>query len=193
MTTRSLDKVEQLVLGPAHEAQHVAEAKQARAAQHAWHKLSAAQKKQLLARASSAARRRSRAAAGPFGDVGQWTSGPFRLPVFAIHAAMLPTGKVLFFAFPLNDHEPNPVQNAPTLGDAWLWDPSATPDQSTSANPFNEPGVFKRVPPPYDPETGGAASLFCAGLSMLPNGDVFVTGGTLRFPTATSSVRLGTR
>ncbi len=44
--------------------------------------------------------------------VGQW-EGPFDWPVIAIHAFLLPTGKVLHYAFPGNPENPN----------AYVWDP----------------------------------------------------------------------
>ena len=44
------------------------------------------------------------AVAGDPADVGRW-GAPFSIPVMAVHAAMLPTGKVLWFAYPKNPNE----------------------------------------------------------------------------------------
>ena len=44
------------------------------------------------------------AVAGDPADVGRW-GAPFSIPLTAVHAAMLPTGKVLWFAYPKNPNE----------------------------------------------------------------------------------------
>ena len=81
---------------------------------------------------------------------GEWT-GPFSIPGGAfdrpVHAAMLRTGKVLFFGLP-------------TGKDGWLWTPdSAGP--GTVAPTANKPGN----------------SLFCSGHSFLSDGRLLVVGG----------------
>jgi hypothetical protein len=81
---------------------------------------------------------------------GEWT-GPFSLPAGAfdrpIHAAMLRTGKVLFFG-------------VPTGKDSWLWTPDGAA-AGTAAATANKP----------------ADSLFCAGHSFLSDGRLLVVGG----------------
>jgi hypothetical protein len=192
LTSGQISRIETDLLGPEHAAEHAAERRQMRAAARAWKRLSPAARKRIIRRqrVRQLATARASATLNP-AVYGQWTSTPFRIPVHAIHMALLPTGKVIFFAFPFYNAPTS--GNPPVAGDAWLWDPSTNPSTSDTADPTNEPGVFTHVPPPVDPETGGTASLFCAGLSLLPNGDMFVTGGTLRFPTNTSSAHLGLR
>jgi galactose oxidase-like protein len=191
LSASQVSRVETSVLGPEHAAEHAAEARQLRRAMRAWKRLSPAERRRITRRARARERAVARKSDALDPSVyGQWTTGPFQIPVHAIHMALLPTGKVIFFAYPF--FYP-PTSDTPVAGDAWIWDPSTSPSTSDTADPTKEPGVFTHVPPPVDPETGGPASLFCAGLSMLPNGDVFVTGGTLRFPTTTSPVHLGLR
>jgi Domain of unknown function (DUF1929)/Kelch motif len=189
LTASQESRIETAILGPEHATEHAAERRQIGRAIRAWKRLSPAQRRRIIRRARVRERASARASADLTPSIyGQWTSAPFRIPVHAIHTALLPTGKVIFFAFPFYTE---PVDNPPVAGDAWIWDPSSSPSTSSTADPSNEPGVFTHVPPPDDPETGGKASLFCAGLSILPNGDLFVTGGTLRFPTSTSPLHLG--
>ena len=178
------------VLGPEHAAEHAGIRMLARMQARAWKRMTPAQRRrqQRLERRRRRALARSSATLDP-AVYGKWTSGPFQLPVAAIHAALLPTGKVLIFAFPFYPST-NPPSPTPVAGDAWVWDPAIDPNPDPNADPTTDP-AFHHVLPPYDPETGGPASLFCAGLSMLPNGDVLVTGGTLYFADANRSQALG--
>ena len=97
---------------------------------------------------------------------GQW-NGRFDIPVIGINAAMLPTGKVLWYAYP------NEPDSAPRHNEAWaaLWDPS----RGTG------PDAFKRVDPPIDPATGLSVNIWCSGTSFLADGRVLVTGGNLSY------------
>jgi Domain of unknown function (DUF1929) len=127
-----------------------------------------------LARAERIARRiaASATAAERLDEVGRWR-GSFDIPVFAINGAMLPTGKVLWFAYPNSpDYGPG-IQHG---GRAYLWDPSKGTGQD----------AFKAVPPPIDPARGLPVNLFCAGISFLADGQVLVTGGNLRYPAETA-------
>lgn len=81
---------------------------------------------------------------------GEW-SGPFALPLIAIHQAMLPTGKILLFSA---DHGVPGIHG-------WLLDPDNL--QLTDVQP----------PDGWNPD--------CAGHSFLPDGRLLVTGGTLGF------------
>ena len=81
---------------------------------------------------------------------GEWT-GPFNIPAGAfdrpVHAAVLHTGKVLFWGLP-------------TGKNSWIWKPDGANDgeiQSTSNKPVD--------------------SLFCSGHSFLTDGRLLVTGG----------------
>ena len=127
--------------------------------------------RRALRRVHRRALARTAASTEPFDQVGRW-NGEFDIPVFAINAIMLPTGKVLWFAYP----------NSPDYGgakdqsDAWLWDPS----KGTGAN------SFQQVTPPIDPDTGKPVNLFCAGASFTQDGRVVVTGGNLAYPSQTT-------
>lgn len=83
-------------------------------------------------------------------DDGDWTE-PFALPLIAIHAAMLPTGKVLLFSA---EHGVPGIHG-------WLLDPVSL--------------ALQNVPPPapWNPD--------CAGHSFLADGRLLVSGGTLGF------------
>ena len=84
---------------------------------------------------------------------------------------MLPTGEVMFWgtAFP---NEPR------NRGNAAVWDPA----KGYGSDAFTE------VPPPsIDPDGPGpqgtdTAPIVCSGLSMLPSGEVLVTGGNIVWP-----------
>ncbi|MGH9464027.1 MAG: galactose oxidase-like domain-containing protein, partial [Thermoanaerobaculia bacterium] len=86
----------------------------------------------------------ARAVDGGPSEVGQWQP-PQDWPVIAIHAALLPNGRVLQYSYPFG----GPGSNAKT------WDPLT--------------GEFEDAPVDTD--------LFCSGLTLLPDGRVFVTGG----------------
>jgi hypothetical protein len=74
-------------------------------------------------------------AAGPPAQVGAWTEAPFRIPTYAIHSVVLPTGKVLFWGRP---PVPGPGQARPNYSEAALWDPALG----------TGPGAFTDVDPP---------------------------------------------
>jgi hypothetical protein len=156
---------ETALLGPEHAAEHALLRRYERSPR--WRKSArkAERTARALARSAVAGERRDR--------VGRW-KGYFDLPpgVFAINAAMLPTGKVLWFSYPNSpDYGPG-VQHG---GRAYLWDPR----KGTGAR------AFKAVPPPIDPARGLPVNLFCAGISFLADGRVLVTGGNLRYPAET--------
>ena len=79
--------------------------------------------------------------------VGQWAP-PQEWPVIGIHAAMLPSGKVLHYSYPTSSQGST----------ARLWSPGT--------------GLFTPANFPF-------SNIFCSGLSMLPNGFFYETGGTL--------------
>ena len=101
---------------------------------------------------------------------GRWdASASVTFPIVAIHAVMLPTGKVMIFAFPQS-----PRQNS---AQAWIWDPVT--------------GVKTRKDPPawLDPKDGQikAANIWCSGHTFTADGELVVFGGNLEFESATSS------
>jgi hypothetical protein len=151
-------------LGPEHAAEH---AWLRRAQRYAGYSLPPEPPRETAA--STAAKtgpRVSAARSAMAPEVGKWTTAPFPIPNWAIHAAMLPTGKVLFWSLIRPDKD--------AAGRAALWDPSlgTGPDSLTVVNPplidVDGDGDLERAP------------IFCSGLSMLADGNVLVTGGILR-------------
>jgi hypothetical protein len=79
---------------------------------------------------------------------GEW-SAPFTVPAKGIHATVLPTGKVLWFSYPV----------AAVGSDAWLWDPQTGVTTNASLTVQRD--------------------IFCVAQSFLPDGRLFLTGGHL--------------
>ena len=107
------------------------------------------------------------------GVQGQWEVLPFHSGVLAVHAALLPKGKVLFFAgsgssavrFASND-----------FGDAnkgiytsVVWDPTAP----TGQNFFHPDTIRDANGKPFD--------FFCGGDAFLPDGRLLSAGGTIGY------------
>ena len=91
---------------------------------------------------------------------GAWPRTSYDLPLRAVHATLLRTGKVLLH---LRVGQPELRVRRPGRFRAGLLDPVS--------------GAYRAVDPPYD--------MFCAGHAQLPNGNVLVVGGTAAYPTAT--------
>jgi hypothetical protein len=106
--------------------------------------------------------------------VGEWDpSATVTFPVVAIHAAMLPTGKVMIFSYP-KDPQENSTQ-------VYLWDPKADPAGTHMA---------RRDPPLWpDPKDGTlkAANIWCSGHTFTADGELVVFGGNLEFPDPTAT------
>ena len=153
----ALRALETRLLGSAHAADHAAQ----RAAERRWQQMSPAARRRWLAKQARASQG---SAAGPPAEVGAWYEPgpgetPFLLPDYAIHAALLPTGKVMLWGYPVTPL----VGPRPNLGNAWLWDPAAGYGSD----------AFKQVPPP------DGAPIYCVGESLLANGNLFIAGGNL--------------
>ena len=88
-------------------------------------------------------------AAGDPAAQGKW-SPPFDLHAVGVHSTLLPGGNVVLFSYP-GEREHG--------SDAWSW--SSVSAQSTQIRPPRR------------------RDLFCAGHSVLPDGRIFVTGGTV--------------
>jgi hypothetical protein len=158
-----LRATETAVLGAEHAAAH------ARLRAHERSPYWRAQMRRAARRAQSVARRHARLlAADPLDRTGRWTD-QFEIPVFAINSIVLPTGKVLWFAYPYNPDRGDRTQS--NYANAWLWDPS----KGTGSD------SFEQVDPPIDPATGKPVNIWCAGNSLLADGQVLVTGGNLKY------------
>ena len=113
MSEKQLRSFETRVLGPSHASEHAMMRRFARSAKG--RALAARQ-----ARSAKRARTRARAAAvcdpATAAQVGCWTEDPFPIPVMGINMALLPTGKVLVYAYPSNpswDPAPSPTRAGP--------------------------------------------------------------------------------
>jgi hypothetical protein len=101
---------------------------------------------------------------------GQWQLLPFHSEILAVHAALLPEGKVLFFA----GSGSSAVRfNAPDFGNvakrvftSVVWDPSAT----SPANFFHPATILAANHRPFD--------FFCGGDTLLADGRLLSAGGT---------------
>ena len=92
------------------------------------------------------------AASGPPNQVGKW-SAPFDWPVIAMHASLLPDGRVITWDHTFNSSNSLSRQSA-------IWDPSTR--------------TFERDP------IDGNKDLFCSGHVLLPNGNLFIAGGEVQ-------------
>jgi len=135
---------EQAMLGASHAAEH------------------ALQRRRGPAPAPPRAGARARAAAVAPEVGGRWDPA-FPLPVIGVNSVLLPTGKVLLWAYPVA------FQSAESR--AYLWDPR----KGTGRD------AFERNDPPINPDTGKPANLWAGGNSLLADGRVLVTGGNLRY------------
>jgi galactose oxidase-like protein len=164
---------ETMALGPEHAAEHAAERAAVAKEKRRLSGLSPSEQRQLARQDHRKAEQFAELTedTGAADQVGRWTQAPFQIPHVAINAVMLATGKVMFWgkSFP-----GEPINR----GNAALWDPS----KGTGSNAFTEV-----PPPPIDPDGSGpqrtdTAPLFCSGQSLLPSGEVLITGGNRIFP-----------
>jgi hypothetical protein len=101
------------------------------------------------------------AVADPRAEAGAW-SAPFALPLYAIHAAVLPTGRCSSSA--------RPVRFSTNTTSAVLWDP-ATGTQELVTPPL--------APDPMDGNKLKPANIYCSGQAFLADGQLLIAGGTL--------------
>lgn len=109
--------------------------------------------------------------------VGSWQVLPFDSEVLAVHAALMHSGKVLFAAGSGNS---DVRFNAPAFGDTtvgnWtsvVWDPTVSP-------PPGQDTEFFHPDTPRDAQRR-VLDFFCGGETVLADGRVLSTGGTLAY------------
>ncbi|NGO08409.1 choice-of-anchor D domain-containing protein [Streptomyces sp. HC44] len=90
---------------------------------------------------------------------GSWELVTRNSEILAVHAALLPSGKVLFFSG--SEHDEEPPDPASRIDATRLWDPADNRVRRAGGRLTDD--------------------LFCAGHCMLPSGDVFVAGGTAHY------------
>lgn len=162
--------------GPSHEERdgEILSARSAAAA--TWADMSAAEqraatRRELEGRRKRYARARS-AGRGTARAVGRW-GRPFTISEnyrgYAIHAALLRTGKVLFYGYPLSQEHPGFRGNRTY---AWLWNPA----KGRGKRAFKDVTVRDR--------DGKIVSIYCSGMSFLPDGRLLIVGGNEVWPAA---------
>jgi hypothetical protein len=104
---------------------------------------------------------------------GQWELLSFHSQVVAVHAALLPTGRVLFFAGSGSSANrfasPDFGNVAKGIFMGVVWDPQALPPN----NFFHPDTIFAADGRPFD--------FFCGGDSFLPDGRLLSAGGTVAY------------
>ncbi|HEX6390144.1 MAG TPA: galactose oxidase-like domain-containing protein [Solirubrobacteraceae bacterium] len=102
---------------------------------------------------------------------GRWSTQISDLPHYAIHAALLETGKVIFWGFEWTQRliTRTPTTHQVTSSNATLWNPRTR-------------GTRAVLPPRIDVDGDGIPEhvpLYCSSQTTLPDGRLLVTGGTL--------------
>ena len=161
---------EEAAIGRAHMLEHAKIWRAQARARTRWAKMSRRERRALRRKHRRATRGsyvRARASADGPSDVGSWAA-PFVMTSnyqgYAIHAAMLHTGKVLMWGYPIHVEHEDAWRGNESY--AWLWDPSKG----------YGPESVEDVTPVID---GQNVSIYCSGMSFLPDGRVLVVGGTL--------------
>jgi hypothetical protein len=107
---------------------------------------------------------------------GQWELLPFHSGVLAVHAALLPTGKVLFFAGSGSSatrfHSPDFGNEQKGIFTSVVWDPATQPGPG-NPNFFHPKTIRDAHGHPFD--------FFCGGDSFLPDGRLLSAGGTSNY------------
>ena len=160
MSERKLLELETATLGPEHALEHAAMRRTMQTEAPRAEKPSA----KTIQKARQAATVEA-AALGEPSEIGRWDfDATATFPIVAIHAALLPTGKVMFFSYPL-------VPEWKNSAEAYLWDP-VTND------------ITRKDPPLWlDPKDGveKPANIWCAGHTFTADGELVVFGGNLDF------------
>ncbi len=150
MTERQLRAVETATLGPEH------------AREHAMVRAAIRRRDEMADEVGPSRPMFSTAADdAPVGDpdeVGTWETNKTVLPVVAIHAALLRTGKVMVWSYPTN-----PRQNYSRV---YLWNPA-------------DGSLVEKDPPDVN---GAPANIWCAGQTFTADGELLIFGGNLEVP-----------
>ena len=108
---------------------------------------------------------------------GSWEDLPFRSEVLAVHAAVLPTGKVMFFAGSGNVKQRQESLDFGSINKkiytSVVWDPTVTPTNGDEN--FSHPVAITG-------DNGKVFDFFCGGDSFLADGRLLSAGGTLAYP-----------
>jgi hypothetical protein len=106
---------------------------------------------------------------------GVWRLLPYFSEVLPVHAALLHTGKVLFFAGSGNNvfrfDSPDFGNVAKQIYTSVVWDPSKNVFDNQT---FDHPPTLRRP-------NGTVIDFFCCGHTFLPDGRVLVAGGTIKY------------
>jgi hypothetical protein len=165
---QALIQSETATLGADHAREHAIQ----REALQQWLERPAGERARLEGQASrrAAAEADRIAAALPAADeVGQWETQTIPFPTYALNAVVVATGEVMFWGrAPMN-----PDGSRDNVTEVWLWAPTT--------------GRLERVPVPLmDLDGDGVANegvpFFSSGQSLLPSGEVLLTGGNLAYP-----------
>ena len=109
---------------------------------------------------------------------GQWELLPYFSEVLAVHAAVISTGKVLFFAgagsSQVRLHSPDFGNMEKGFWTSVVWDPATPPLPNTDSNFFH--------PETIRDEHGITYDFFCGGDAFLPDGRLLQGGGSLDYP-----------
>lgn len=107
---------------------------------------------------------------------GRWDVLPFKSGVLAVHAALLPMGKVLFFAgsgsSAVRFESPDFGNEAKRIFTSVVWDPAAPVGPGESN--FSHPATLRAA-------DGKPFDFFCGGDAFLPDGRMLSAGGTLDY------------
>lgn len=110
---------------------------------------------------------------------GSWKLLPYNSQVLAVHAAVLPTGKVLFFAGSGNSAfrfaDPHFGDTTRAFWTSVVWDPSIEPGSAQTS--FFHPDTLRDA-------AGRPVDFFCGGDTFTPAGNVLAAGGTASYPGA---------
>jgi hypothetical protein len=169
--------LEARIIGAEHARQHARIWRAITRGRERWERMSPAQRR---AERRREARQRRRAFAAshaepsePADQVGRWAP-PFTVTTgyrgYGIHAAMLHTGKVLFWGYPIHRASDGYASRG-NVTYAWLWDPAKGTDLNVAVTDVT----------PRD-ANGAIPSIYCSGMSFLADGRLLVVGGNLSWP-----------